>query len=791
MDDNEATTDTLRARIAALEAEVARLARTAADHGAGSDRRMRAIADALPVMISYVDRDQRFRFANRAFEQWFGRPAGEIVGRSLAELMPPAVYAERVAYIARTLAGERVSYDAPFPRDGVERRSQVLHIPHIADGEVRGFIALVHDVTEEWSALQVATESEARFRRIADSAPVPMWVTAADRTRAFANQAYVAFVGLPYDDALRFDWRRILHVDDHDRILAESAAGEASRQRFVLEARYCRGDGEWRWLRSTSQPRFDAAGMPEGFIGVAEDITEAKRAEEMARIHAETLSAQVDRRTRERDRLWDLSQDAILIGDAAGVLLSASPALTAQLGWTGEQLIGRTTEWIEHPDDRAATRDAWRRLAGGERLRDFTNRLRAADGRYRTMTWSAVPDGDRVYCVVRDVTAEQAAAQTLREVEDALRQAQKMESLGQLTGGVAHDFNNLLTPILGTLDLLARRPGSDERSARLIDGALQSAGRARTLVQRLLAFARRQPLQLRAIALDRLVTDLHDMLRHTVGPAVTLELAIEDGVAPVTGDANQLEMALLNLAVNARDAMPDGGRLRIAVSAEPPDQPRGDLPPGRYVRIAVADSGLGMDQETQRRAVEPFFTTKAPGAGTGLGLSMVHGLAGQLGGTLSISSRPDAGTTVTLLLPAAAGDAEASVAGEEMEALPLSILLVDDDRLVRASTAAMLADLHHRVTDCGSGAEALRLLDQGLAPDLLVTDQVMPQMTGTQLIARIREAHPTLPALIISGYPQGDADQALTVGRLAKPFRRHELARALAGVPLPARAVPA
>ena len=775
-------------RIEELEAENATLRAKIAQRRTTTAQRLRSIADALPALISYIDSERRFRFANAAYEGWFERPLSEIIDRPLDELMAPDIYAVRKPYIERALRGERVTYEATFLRSDGPRQTIIHHVPHVEDGKVRGFYALVQDVTDQWRALEAARESEERFRRIADSAPVPIWVTAPDRTRAFVNRAYMDFLGLPYDAACRFDWRTILHEDDRERVVAESLAGEASGQRFQLEARYRRGDGEFRWIRSISQPRYDTAGMPEGFIGVAEDITEAKRAEEAAERHARDLEARVDHRTRERDRVWALSQDPIMVCDRDAVWTSASPAWVAVLGWPIGRLLGRTSEWLEHPDDRDASRAAWEALVRGETLRGFTSRMRAADGTYRWLSWSGVLEGNYAYCIAHDVTVERDRSEALRATEDALRQAQKMEALGQLTGGVAHDFNNLLTPILGTLDLLAHRDTHDARTAQLIDGAVQSATRAKTLVQRLLAFARRQPLQARPLAIGALVRDVQQLLRSTIGAGIEIVLTIDDHLPVALADANQIEMALLNLAVNARDAMPDGGRLDIRVSALDLSAPRGELKAGRYVAITVADTGSGMDDETRRRAIEPFFTTKGFGGGTGLGLSMVHGLAGQLGGALTIESAPGRGTTIELLLPASE-DAPSDVIGtpatkvDSASVRPMKILLVDDEPLVRASTAAMLAAMRHDVVECTSGADALQLIDSGYVPDLLVTDQVMPQMMGDRLADLVRQRRPDVRALIISGF-RGSAAASEGAAYLPKPFRAAELAAAISEIDL-------
>ncbi|HYC75025.1 ATP-binding protein [Brevundimonas sp.] len=380
---------------------------------------------------------------------------------------------------------------------------------------------------------------------------------------------------------------------------------------------------------------------------------------------------------------------------------------------------------------------------------------------------------------VRNEIAERAKA------EDALRQAQKMEAIGRLTGGVAHDFNNLLSPIIGSLDMLVRRGVGGEREQRLVDGALQSAERAKILVQRLLAFARRQPLQPGAVDLNQLVRDMAQLIASTMGATVEVRVELPDDLPPVTADANQLEMALLNLAVNARDAMPGGGMLKI--SAEPEQVIPGKshrLRAGRYVRLSVSDTGVGMDEATLSRAIEPFFSTKGVGSGTGLGLSMVHGLALQQNGDLAITSREGAGTTVDLWLPVSGAPAGAND-GPGNAAEPLrgsgTALLVDDEDLVRMCTAQMLMELGYRVEEANSAEAALRLLDAGLCPDLLVTDHIMPRMSGAQLARLLTSRIQDLPVLIVSGYAEADGVPA-GIPRLCKPFRQAELAASIAAL---------
>jgi CheY-like chemotaxis protein/two-component sensor histidine kinase len=359
-----------------------------------------------------------------------------------------------------------------------------------------------------------------------------------------------------------------------------------------------------------------------------------------------------------------------------------------------------------------------------------------------------------------------------------------MEAMGSPTGGVAHDFNNLLTPIVGSLDMLKTKGLGGPREQRLIEGAIQSADRAKTLVQRLLAFARRQPLQATAVDVGQLVENMADLVVSTTGPKIRVVVEAQPGLPAAVADPNQLEMALLNLAVNARDAMPDGGTLRITASAEViPVGSAEALDPGPYIRLSVVDTGKGMDEDTLRRAVEPFFSTKGIGKGTGLGLSMVHGLASQLGGTLTIQSRIDEGTSVELWLPLSAHpvDMDRPSAERAGHAAAFGIaLLVDDEEIVRMTTAEMLSELGYDVVEAESAEQALRLIREGLRPQLLVTDHLMPGMTGTELARKLRSEQPGVQVLVVSGYAESD-DLAPDFPRLSKPFRGDQLAGILAG----------
>jgi signal transduction histidine kinase len=386
---------------------------------------------------------------------------------------------------------------------------------------------------------------------------------------------------------------------------------------------------------------------------------------------------------------------------------------------------------------------------------------------------------------------EQRIDERTRERETALAQlfeAQKMDTIGRLTGGVAHDFNNLLMAVLGSLALLEKRLGTeDQHSRRLLQNAVQGAQRGAALTQRLLAFSRRQELKPESVDVAQLVSGMEELLKRALGHGIDLALNFPSGLPPLLADANQLELALLNLALNARDAMPKGGRLMIAAAAETVIQsgPGSRLTPGDYLRISIVDTGVGMDNVTLTKATEPFFTTKGPGKGTGLGLSMVQGLAAQSGGMLDIHSEPDAGTTIDLWLPRATTSAvsvtRAAPAAHLMpHTEPCKVLIVDDDLLVMTGTAAMIDDLGHTSIEAHSAAEALAKLDSGMEVDVVITDHAMPSMTGLQLAECIRDRFPGLPIILATGYAELPADPAmLGLQKLTKPCTQQEIAAAI------------
>jgi PAS domain S-box-containing protein len=656
-----------------------------------------------------------------------------------------------------------------------------------ADGRPEKLLSVSRDITVEKNAESALGTSEARLSAIFAQASAGLALTDLNGRFVEVNDRYCEMLGRSREELLSMRMQDLTHPDDVGGNMSLFSAAVASGSSFILEKRYLRPDGTELWVRNSVGAVRDSAGTVSGILAVSVDITDRKAAE--ARLHElnETLEQQVAVRAAERDRLWTLSQDMLARADYNGMMSAVSPAWTMVLGWGEAELLSRPYATLIHPDDLQPTLDEVRRMGETRRPARFANRVATKDGGWKHIEWTVAPEPDSLnfIAVGRDLSEVKAREAELEAVQETLRQSQKMEAMGSLTGGVAHDFNNLLTPIIGSLDMLMRRNVGSERERLLIDGALQSAERAKTLVQRLLAFARRQPLQPSAVDVPSLVHGMVGLISSTLGPTTEVRFEIAEGLPPAKADLNQLEMALLNLAVNARDAMPQGGELKItAHQTKVSRQSRAQLEPGDYVLLCVSDTGIGMDEATRKRAIEPFFSTKGVGRGTGLGLSMVHGLAAQLGGCLNIESTLGAGTTVELWLPVSAQSSGNENDNGEASTAPLgrgTALLVDDEDLVRMSTAHMLSDLGFEVVETSSAEEALELIKAGAAPDVLVTDHLMPGMSGAELASEARAVHPALPVLIVSGYAEVESI-APELPRLSKPFRNAELAASLSAL---------
>ena len=530
-----------------------------------------------------------------------------------------------------------------------------------------------------------------------------------------------------------------------------------------------------------------------------QDLTERRRAETALRELNETLEARVAERSAERDRLWRLSADMLARADYSGMMSAVSPAWQDVLGWSEQELLSRPYASLMHPDDVPHTIEAIGEMRETRQPARFENRIATVDGGFKPIEWTVVPepDGANFIAVGRDLTANKARETELRTLEEALRQSQKMEAVGQLTGGLAHDFNNLLTGISGSLELLQTRvaQGRHAEVDRYLHAALGASKRAAALTHRLLAFSRRQTLDPKTTNINSLITGMTDLIRRTMGPEIAIEIVAASDIWNVNVDPNQLENALLNLAINARDAMPDGGKLTVATANCTLDERAArdrDLPPGQYVSMCVGDDGVGMTPEVVAKAFDPFFTTKPIGVGTGLGLSMIYGFARQSGGQARIDSEVGRGTTVCIYLPrdlsgAPDGVVQADATVVERAEQGETVLIVDDEPLVRMLVIDTLEELGYHAIEASDGATALKVLQSPARIDLIITDVGLPNgMNGRQVADAARELRSDLKVLFITGYAenavlnQGHLRQGMHV--LTKPFEVAELARKIRSI---------
>lgn len=608
-----------------------------------------------------------------------------------------------------------------------------------------------------------------------------------DELTFFFNDTYIPLLGPRRDWAMGTPFKEVWSDawEQAKPIIDDAFAGQS--QRF--------NDLPWKldtdrgvadtWFTFSYSRVLDAEGGIAGLFVFTNETTarvlaDAALEKSQAQLKAANLilEQRVEERTAERDRVWQLTNDLMATARLDGYLIQVNPAWTRLLGWTEEQILTRPFIEIVDRADHAETANVVARLAAGEMVTGFVDRVLASDGSFRTIMWTAVPDtgSDLFYIIGRDLTEQ-------HRTEEALRQAQKMEAVGQLTGGLAHDFNNLLTGMMGNLELLQHRVarGRLEDLDRFVLAAQGAGRRAASLTQRLLAFSRRQTLDPRPTDVNRLIGGLEDMLRRTIGPENSLEVVGAGGLWTACIDAGQLENALLNLCINARDAMPDGGRLTIETANKWLDERSArerDLPPGQYLSVCVTDTGSGMDQHTIERAFEPFFTTKPLGHGTGLGLSMIYGFARQSGGQVRIYSELGMGTTVCIYLPRYLGDAEDDVQ-EMVDALPDqgsgTILIVDDEATIRHLVDEVLDEVGYTVIGAADGAAGLKVLQSGARIDLLITDVGLPNgMNGRQVADAGRSLRPGLKVLFITGYAEnaavGNGHLEPGMELLTKPF---------------------
>ncbi len=660
------------------------------------------------------------------------------------------------------------------------------------DGRPGGVIAIVVETTQRVLAEREAAAEQEQQRQLLLRMPGFVAVLRGpEHVFDYVNAAYVAIAG-----GRPLVGRRVREAFPE---LAGQGFYELLDQVYASGERYvARGlpvrlndEPDERFVDLLYEPIRDARGAVSGIFVGGYDVTEAYRTAEALRqseARLKTLNADLERRvverTQARGMTWRLSPDLMGALNAEGYFETSNPAWESVLGWTEAEVAGQSIWELLHPDDLERTRSGFALTQVGEPAIRFPNRYRTKAGDYRWISWVGVPEDGLVYCTGRDITEEVAAQEALAEAQEALRQAQKMDAVGQLTGGIAHDFNNLLAGITGSLELMGLRlaEGRFDALPRYLEAAQGAARRAASLTQRLLAFSRRQTLDPKPTDVNRLIANMEDLLRRSIGPTVAMEVVGAAGLWPTLIDPSQLESALLNLCLNARDAMPDGGRLTIETANKWLDDKAAkerELTPGQYVSVCVTDTGTGMSPEVATRAFDPFFTTKPLGQGTGLGLSMIYGFVRQSGGQVRIYSEEAAGTTMCLYLPRFMGEAATDEAAAPHHAFDASdgetVLVVDDEPAVRMLVVDVLEDAGYRVLEADDGPQGLKILQSAARVDLLVTDVGLPGgMNGRQVADAGRVLRPELKVLFITGYAEnavvanGHLDPGMQI--VTKPF---------------------
>jgi PAS domain S-box-containing protein len=681
--------------------------------------------------------------------------------------------------------GNAVLLARPMHRDDIVRAVRSALKARQRQFEAR---ARMEELRENQQKLR---KSERKFHAIANSIDQMIWSTRPDGYHDYYNDRWYEYTGVPRGSTDGERWEGLFHPEDQPRAWERWRQSLETGVPYEIEYRLRHRSGEYRWVLGKAQPVRDEDGHITRWYGSCTEIDDQVRIREALAASQDRLEAAVRERTQELADLYLKTPVALLSTDGEGRIVTVSERWLSFMQYgSAEDVLGRLVTEFMAPECVADHEGAYaERMAEADVAYDLPYTVIKRSGDRAEVLVSARStrnaEGvvDRVMASVVDVTERKAAEAARDKAEHALRQSQKLETIGQLTGGVAHDFNNLLMAVRSSLELLRKRlPEGDERAHSYLANALAGAERGATLTQRMLAFARRQELDPRPVDVAALLPGMRDLLERSLGPEMDIVLDLDTKVPQALVDENQLEMAVLNLAVNARDAMEGSGRLTIRLDCVRAEEGTPQLREGDYVRIRVEDTGAGMDSDTLARAMEPFFTTKGVGRGTGLGLSMVHGLTSQLGGSFQLQSREGEGTTAEMYLPVAGTQATApagETAPEERaeDALKaLKILAVDDDALVLFGTVALLEDLGHEVVEAGSGAHALDMLSMRDDIDLVITDQAMPNMTGVALAREIHRGRPELPVVLASGYaemPEG-AKQDI-VARLEKPFSHEDL----------------
>ncbi|WP_426110258.1 PAS domain-containing protein [Massilia sp. PWRC2] len=762
----------------------------------GESARLKAMFDQAPgFMCMLTGADHVITLANDAYHRLVGQR--DILGKSVAAALPEAAEQGFIALLDRLYAsGEPFSGHAvPFRSAATAlapAREQFLDFIYQPmkndDQQVFGIFVQGSDVTARVLAENAARESGRIFNALAQALPNQVWAAAADGVLNWFNDHIYEYTGVAPGALDGGNWGAMVHPDDLPGTVAGWAAACASGQAYERELRLRRADGLYRWHISRALPVTSEDGVVQRWVGTNTDIEDQKLAALLLANMNEMLSTEIRRRTAERDRMWVLSTDLMLVADFDATIEAVNPAFTSLLGWRESEIVGSSLMQLVHPDDAAATSAGVAALSSGKTTFKFENRCRHHDGSYRIIAWAASPDVEHLHAVGRDVTADREAQAAMRRTEQALQQSQKMETIGKLTGGVAHDFNNLLQVISGNLQLLLSDVGANPRALKRLENAIGGVARGAKLASQLLAFGRRQALEPKVVKISRYVAAMDDMLHRTIGEEIELETVISAGLWNVLVDTAQVENALLNLCINARDAMNGVGRLTIEVGNATLDEAyaslHDDVSAGAYVMIAVSDTGAGMSAEVLQQAFEPFFSTKPEGKGTGLGLSMVYGFVKQSGGHIKIYSEVGNGTCVKIYLPRSTEmeDVAATAPVVPITGGTETILVAEDDEDVRNTVVELLGELGYRVLKAGDATSALAIVASGMPIDLLFTDVVMPgPLRSPELARKARELQPQMAVLFTSGYTEnaivhgGRLDAGVDL--LGKPYTRAALAQ--------------
>jgi PAS domain S-box-containing protein len=764
----------------------------------GNERRFRELAEQAPVMIWKEDADRRLVWENRTALDFVGRSIEEERDFGWLETVHPDDREEvRKIYLETTGARRGFTLEFRMRRhDGVYRNLLQIAIPQWDDqGELSGFLGVDVDVSDLKARAARIEEAEARYRHIADTVPVIVWMDDAQHRLTYQNRTAEEYSGRPLSEQIGTAWYDGIHPDDRERVLASYRATSEAPAPYQHQYRMRRHDGQYRWFIEIGVPRYTEDGEFNGFTGVDVDIHDLKQAgvrleqaEARYRNFIEQSTEGIWRLEHQIPIPIDLPPDEqIRLSYEGGYFAECNLAMARMYGFNSpEELVGVRLGTLMPADDQVNMELLRNFIRSGYRLVNAESHEVDRHGRrkYFLNNLVGVVEGGRL---VRSWGTQQDITDR-RQLEEEARQARKMETAGRLAGGIAHDFNNLLTAILGTAEILLAELSPSSTARQDVEEIKRAATRAANLTRQLLAFSRRQVMQPRIIDLDSLIHGVESMLRRLIGEHIGLDVSTDRDLWRVRADPGQLEQVIVNLSVNARDAMPTGGTLTIrTTNLDFPGTAHGPesiVPPGPYVLLTVSDSGTGMDEETLRHVFEPFFTTKEPGKGTGLGLATVYGIVKQSGGFIYADSALGSGSRFRIYLPRAEGNPDS----QDTAVPPIvparaegTVLLVEDEEAVRRLARRVLEGVGYRVLEAANGTEALGLAEGWSGRlDLVVTDVIMPGMSGQELSTRLRQKRPGLKILYVSGYTD---DAILQHGNLLpntaflqKPFSPGSLA---------------